>query len=328
MKLDFDAMSLTEIIRLQTQLSQVLTRRFEKPLALGFTDIVGSTAYFARFGDEAGRALQQLHHDLLAESIQPFGGRIVDVAGDGAFTCFPDVENAVGGLVVFLERASRENETRARDHRLVVRLGVHFGPVLTDGVIVSGDAVNLCARIASTAEPGELRLSAAALRESPPGMRVRAWPVPPVVVRGHAEPLVLFRFDWRDEHRLPGSVIVRETGDTFVLPRQDLISFGRLRGEEGMRANDVVLALSDKKLEQLVSRFHFELRRKPKEGYVLRPVSRQPTEVDGRLVETNQEAPILPGSIVRLSKAVTLEFKARPEASLGNASPTIEPKSG
>ncbi|MDI1449875.1 adenylate/guanylate cyclase domain-containing protein [Polyangium sp. 6x1] len=327
MKLDFDAMSLTEIIRLQTQLSQVLTRRFEKPLALGFTDIVGSTAYFARFGDEAGRALQQLHHDLLGESIQPFGGRIVDVAGDGAFTCFPDVEKAVSGLVVFLERALRENETRARDHRLVVRLGVHFGPVLTDGVIVSGDAVNLCARIASTAEPDELRLSAPALRESPPGLRMRVWPVPPVVVRGHEGPLVLFRFDWRDEHRLPGSVLVRETGDTFVLPRQDLLSFGRLRGEEGTRANDVVLSLRDKQLEQLVSRFHFELRRKP-EGYVLRPVSRQPTEVDGRLIGMDQEAPILPGSVVRLSKAVTLEFKARPEASLGNASPTIEPKSG
>ncbi|MDC0744093.1 adenylate/guanylate cyclase domain-containing protein [Polyangium mundeleinium] len=326
MKLDFDAMSLTEIIRLQTQLSQVLTRRFEKPLALGFTDIVGSTAYFARFGDKAGRALQQLHHDLLGESIQRFGGRIVDVAGDGAFTCFPDVEKAVSGLVVFLERTSQENQTRSRDHQLVVRLGVHAGPVLTDGVIVSGDAVNLCARIASTAEPGELRLSAAALRESPPGMRVRAWPVPPVVVRGHAEALVLFRFDWRDEHRLPGSVIVCETGDSFVLPRQDIISFGRLRGEDGTRANDVVLVLQDKQLEQLVSRFHFELRRKP-EGYVLRPVSRQPTEVDGRMVAPDHEAPIRPGSVVRLSKAVTLEFKARPEASLGNASPTIEPKS-
>ncbi|MRG95630.1 adenylate/guanylate cyclase domain-containing protein [Polyangium spumosum] len=327
MHLDLDAMSLTEIIRLQTELSQVLTRRFERPLALGFTDIVGSTAYFARFGDKAGRALQQLHHDLLCESIRPFEGRIVDVAGDGAFTCFASVEKAVRGLVVFLERAARVNETRSHEHRLVVRLGVHFGPVLTDGVIVSGDAVNLCARITSTADPGELRLSASALRESPPDIRVRAFPVPPVVVRGHPEPLVLFRFDWRDEHRLPGSVLVRETGDTFVLPRQDLISFGRLRGDEGTRGNDVVLSLRDTKLEQRVSRWHFELRRKP-EGYVLRPLSRQPTEVDGRRVEAHGEALIQPGSIVRLSKAVTLEFLARQEAAPGNASPTLEPRSG
>jgi class 3 adenylate cyclase len=326
MKLDFETMSLTDIIRLQTQLSQVLTRRFERRLALAFTDIVGSTAYFARFGDEAGRALQQLHHDLLAEMIAPFEGRIVDTAGDGAFTCFPDVEQALGGLVEFLHRASRENESRGREHQLVLRLGVHFGPALTDGVIVSGDAVNLCARIAASGEPGELRLSAMALREAPSQMRVRCWPVPPVLVRGHTEPLALFRLDWRDEHRLPGSVVVRETGDSFTLPRQDIISFGRLRGEEGMPTNDVVLSLRDKQLEHLLSRFHFELWRKS-DGYVLRPLSRQSTEVDGKPVERGAEAPIKPGSVVRLSKVVTLEFMARPQASAGSASPTLEPQS-
>jgi len=328
MALDFEAMSLTEIIRLQTQLSQVLTRRFEKQLALGFTDIVGSTAYFARFGDKAGRALQQLHHDRLDESIGPLGGRIVDTAGDGAFTCFPDVASALRGLVRFLERVSEENEHRGRDHQLVLRLGVHFGPVLTDGAIVSGDAVNLAARIAGTAEPAELRLSAAALREAPPDLRNRCWPVPPVAVRGHDEPLVLFRLDWRDEHRLPGSVLVRETGDTFTIPRKDLVCFGRLPGEDGMGAtNDVVLMLRDKELERLLSRFHFELCRKPS-GFVLRPLSRQPTEVDGKRVEVGEEAPIKPGSIVRLSKAVTLEFRPRTEPSAGTATPTIEPRSG
>jgi hypothetical protein len=48
---DLDFLTLTEIIRLQNQLYAALTRRFEGPLALIVSDIVGSTAYFARYGD-------------------------------------------------------------------------------------------------------------------------------------------------------------------------------------------------------------------------------------------------------------------------------------
>ena len=47
-----NGLSMTEIIRLRDLLSKALTRRFERPLALAFSDVVGSTPYFARFGDE------------------------------------------------------------------------------------------------------------------------------------------------------------------------------------------------------------------------------------------------------------------------------------
>ena len=67
--MDPETLSLTEIIKLQTQLSEVLKRRFERNLALAFSDVVNSTTYFATFGDEAGRRLQQLHLDLTVPSV-------------------------------------------------------------------------------------------------------------------------------------------------------------------------------------------------------------------------------------------------------------------
>ncbi|HEU5295459.1 MAG TPA: hypothetical protein VFU71_11790 [Burkholderiaceae bacterium] len=88
---DFDTsgMTMTDIIRLQTLLSQELARRFGRVAALAFTDIVESSSYFTHFGDEAGQRLQQLHLDLLEQSLAggagPDCGRIVDTAGDGAF---------------------------------------------------------------------------------------------------------------------------------------------------------------------------------------------------------------------------------------------------
>ena len=66
---ELEQLGLTELIRLQERISQTLQRRFEQKLALVFSDIVGSTPYFARFGDEAGRRLQQRHFDLLEKAL-------------------------------------------------------------------------------------------------------------------------------------------------------------------------------------------------------------------------------------------------------------------
>src|SRR5262249_43606439 len=137
----------------------------EKQLALAFSDIVGSTPYFARFGDEAGRKLQQRHLDLIERAVPAAGGRIVDTAGDGAFLTFPTVEAAIAACIELQKAISAANATRPREHQLQVRLGIHFGPALTDGEQVSGEAVNLASRVAASGTPGEIRLSKEAFQE-------------------------------------------------------------------------------------------------------------------------------------------------------------------
>src|SRR5262249_30204218 len=183
MPLDLESMGLTEIIRLRDQAAEVLVRRFEKNLALAFTDVVGSTSYFAEHGDQMGRALMQRHLDALAQAVQANQGRIVDTAGDGAFICFPTVDDAVAGLVPLQRMVLDQNLSRPLAHHLNVRSAIHYGPVLTDGVVVTGDAVNLCARITSTAQAGEIRLSKPAFVSlSGPG-RMRCTTLPPAELK-------------------------------------------------------------------------------------------------------------------------------------------------
>src|SRR5437868_11862147 len=146
------------MIQLQTRLGEALKRRFEKRLCLCFSDVVGSTPYFARFGDAAGRGLQQRHLDLLGQALAGHGGRIVDTAGDGAFTVFAGVEQAAESFIALENLASAQNAGYAREHQLAVRIGLHYGPALTDGVAVTGDSVNYAARVASSGGPGEIRL--------------------------------------------------------------------------------------------------------------------------------------------------------------------------
>lgn len=309
MNVDPSTLSMTEIIRLQNLLSEELARRFETSAALAFSDVAGSTTYFARFGDEAGRRLQQLHFDLLARTLPAFGGRVVDTAGDGAFTCFPSAVAAAQAMSRLLNGVTEANTHRDRDHQLILHVGLHWGRVLTDGTQVTGDAVNLCARIAGCAEPGQVRLSKELFQELGAQLRLMCRPLGMVALKGIGRSVELLALDWRDPALFPTAVVVAETGQSFALPAQDIVSFGRLETIDGVPGNDIILSLPDPKSTRLLSRWHFELHRRV-DGYLLRAVSSQPTVVDGVTAQSGQDLRIRPGSSVTLSGVMTLRFES------------------
>lgn len=308
MEIDLETAGLTELIRLQNQLAEAVQRRFERSLALAFTDVVGSTEYFARFGDQQGRRLQQQHLDLLTAVLPAHGGRVVDTAGDGAFTCFPTAAAATDAMITLQRSVTADNFNRARDHQLLLRVGIHFGNVLSDGTVVAGDAVNLCARLTSTCAPGEVRLTRAVFSELPGPSRARCLPiVPSVRLKGLSEPVEACALQWRPPGIYPTSVRITETGEDLSLPERDSIGFGRLAEKDGVVANDIVLWHPDKALTQQVSRWHFELRRQPT-GFVLHQISDGITEVDGKPVPQGEKAPLRTGSVVRVARVLTLHF--------------------
>ncbi|MCA9568017.1 MAG: adenylate/guanylate cyclase domain-containing protein [Myxococcales bacterium] len=305
----FETMSLADVIRLQDHLSQLLRRRFGRDLGLIFTDIVGSTKYFNQFGDEAGRRLQQRHIDTLEEVLARHGGRIVDTAGDGAFCAVPSAQSGALTLIDVMNLVDEQNVNLETPHMMHLRCGLHWGQVLTNGEVVTGDSVNLAARIAGSARIDEIRLSRAAFTELANTHRLRCRPLGATELKGLTKPVDLFTLDWLDHSLFPGFVYIEETGQKIALPNKPTITFGRLGLHDGISANDIVLTLDDPTQSRQISRWHFELRRSPK-GYVLRPVSRGRTEVDGVVVERGSEVPIAAGSIVKLSRVITLSFRA------------------
>jgi len=317
--ISLDGLDFDQMLDLRERLSETLARRFERPQALAFSDVVDSTAYFARFGNQAGSALMQRHVDLLRQALAAHGGRIVDTAGDGALMRFASVDACVSALMKVERLILAQQATRSVEHHLRVRCGVHFGPVLTDGTVVTGDAVNVCARVTAAGGPGEIRLTRAAADQLSPELRSRCECLPPATLKGIPGPVEVFRLRWRDQRAVPSLVRIEENGELVTLPAQPTITFGRLREHAGTRANDVVLALTGDQAQK-VSRWHFELRRSDG-ALFLHPVSEQPTEVDGKVVEKGQHAEVSVGTVVRLAEAVTLTFLER-------ATMPIEPPRG
>ena len=300
-------LSMTEIVRLQNQLQQELRRRFERSLLMAFSDIVGSTPYFSRFGDAVGRQLHQLHFDLLEHAATEAQGRIVDAVGDGVFCVFPGAEEGVRGIVAFQQAMARENAARAREHQLAVRIGLHWGSVLTDGAMVTGDSVHVAARVARATEPGGIFLTRQVFLEFGPALRLHCYPIGTRELKGVAQPVDLLQLDWRDPSSFPRRVLIEETEQQIALPQQDIVSFGRLHEPEGARANDIVLLHPDPVRSRNISRWHFELRRAP-DGLRLRTLSDGLTTIDGQPVGKGVDVPVRSGTRIGVANTLTLRL--------------------
>ncbi len=120
-------------------------------LTVMFTDIVDSTGWLARLGDQRWRELFAEHDIIVRQALERFRGREVDRAGDGIFATFDGPARAI--------RCA--SEIAREMHRLgpEIRAGVHTGECELDGDRVSGIAVHVGARIAALAGPGEVLVS-------------------------------------------------------------------------------------------------------------------------------------------------------------------------
>jgi len=116
-----------------------------------FTDIVGSTAKASELGDRGWRELLERHHALIRRELVRFRGAELDVAGDGFFARFDGPARAVRCACAITESV--------RGIGLEIRAGLHTGECeLMDGK-VGGIAVHIGARVAKTAQPGEVLVS-------------------------------------------------------------------------------------------------------------------------------------------------------------------------
>ena len=116
-----------------------------------FTDIVGSTAKASEVGDARWAELVERHHALVRRHLDRYRGTEMDTAGDGFFATFDGPIRAI--------HCAQAISGSVRDLGLEVRAGLHTGECERLGDKLGGLAVNIGARVASLAGPGEVLVS-------------------------------------------------------------------------------------------------------------------------------------------------------------------------
>jgi class 3 adenylate cyclase/TolB-like protein/Tfp pilus assembly protein PilF len=124
-------------------------------------DVVGYSRLMG--ADEVGtlRALQAHRRELIDPRIASHRGRIVKTTGDGLLVEFPSAVEAVACAIAIQHGVAARNAGVAEDKRLIFRIGINVGDIISEAGDIFGDGVNVAARLESLCEPGGLCISRA-----------------------------------------------------------------------------------------------------------------------------------------------------------------------
>jgi adenylate cyclase len=129
-----------------------LHSRLERPPAVCFLDLTGYTRLTEERGDEAAADLAARLARLVRQCSQEHGGTPVKWLGDGVMFYFREPAAAVLAALEMVETVGRHGLPPAH-------VGIHAGPVVFQDGDYFGRTVNLAARIAEYARPGEVLVS-------------------------------------------------------------------------------------------------------------------------------------------------------------------------
>jgi predicted ATPase/class 3 adenylate cyclase len=119
-------------------------------VAVMFTDMVGYTALM-QADEKAAVERRDRYVRALDRAHEAAGGTVVQRLGDGSLSMFPSALAAVQAAVAMQRELGGAG--------IPVRIGIHVGDVLVETERLTGDAVNVAARVESFAVPGSVFLS-------------------------------------------------------------------------------------------------------------------------------------------------------------------------
>ena len=168
-------------------------REQRKVVTVLFCDLVGSTSLGESTDPEALRARMRRYFDDLRAIVERHGGVVEKFVGDAVMAVF--------GIPVSHEddalravRAASEMRAAIAGHALEARIGVNTGEVVVGGegeTLVTGDAVNVAARLEQAAPPGEMFIGAETRSLVRDAVRVES--VEALTLKGKSEPVEAYR---------------------------------------------------------------------------------------------------------------------------------------
>jgi class 3 adenylate cyclase/tetratricopeptide (TPR) repeat protein len=170
----------------------VAAREQRKTVTVVFCDVVGSTALGESQDPEAVRVLLVRYFERMRGIVEAHGGTVQKFIGDAVVAVFgvPAVheDDAVRAV-----RAAVEMREALPQLQLGARIGVNTGEVVTssDDTLVTGDAVNVAARLQQAASPGEVMIGEPTRALARDAISVEE--LAPLELKGKAEPVAAFR---------------------------------------------------------------------------------------------------------------------------------------
>jgi class 3 adenylate cyclase/tetratricopeptide (TPR) repeat protein len=180
-------------------------REQRKTVTVLFADVTGSTGLGERLDPESLRRVMSRYFSEMSAIVERHGGTVEKFIGDAVMAVFgapvlheDDAVRAIRAAADMRVALASLNQVLQRDHGVMlrVRTGINTGEVVVGDLVagqifVTGDAVNVAARLEQSAEPGEILLGEDTFRLVRDVVEVD--PVDPMALRGREERVRAYR---------------------------------------------------------------------------------------------------------------------------------------
>ena len=184
------------------RLDGTVAREVRKTVTVLFADVTGSTALGERLDPESFRRVMARYFDAARACLERHGGTVEKFIGDAVMAAFgvpvvheDDALRALRAAVDLRDALETLNAELERSYgvTLQLRTGVNTGEVVTGTQerLVTGDAVNVAARLEQAAEPGEILIGEQTHRLAHGAIEVEK--TGPLVLKGKSDPLSAYR---------------------------------------------------------------------------------------------------------------------------------------
>jgi class 3 adenylate cyclase len=165
-----------------------------------FSDLVGSTAMYNRWGDAASYALVREQFAFLQRIVRRYDGAIVKTIGDAIMGAFADPGQGVGAALAIQAEIEKFNALHP-DEPLKIKLGLHHGPCiavnLNGRLDYFGATVNLASRLEGQSQGGDVVISERLLQDPAVAQLLEIMPVQisrfATTIKGFDEDFCLYR---------------------------------------------------------------------------------------------------------------------------------------
>jgi adenylate cyclase len=153
--------------------------------AVLLADVVGSTPLYESAGNDVALGRIADWRERMCSLIHSNGGEYISSKGDDVLSIFGDPAGAFRAAAQMMVPTSLPIPFHA---------GLHFGPIIRVGDDLYGDAVNLTARLAAIANPGEVLISQNLVDRLSPLDRELLGFLDKMVFKGRSEPCSIYAF--------------------------------------------------------------------------------------------------------------------------------------
>jgi class 3 adenylate cyclase/tetratricopeptide (TPR) repeat protein len=128
-------------------------------IAILFTDMKGSTTFYKKHGNLAGRIMVQKLNDMLFPIIRKNKGVIVKTIGDSIMAYFMSPDEALWATIKIQKKLKTYNSENTAEEHLLIRTVLNYGHGIIEENDVFGDVVNIAGKLISSCEAQQIIIS-------------------------------------------------------------------------------------------------------------------------------------------------------------------------